>query len=236
MMQSPYSLSQHAFLCFTAGHYVFLDLRNDEYLCLARGHSATLKGILSGDQRMARRGIDESKTHTVVQVLLKKNLLVEAPKKGKPLTSPYLDTPRTTPLQISDSLQRKILPRDVWRFLAACTAASRDLRWRPLEHTVLQVRNRNFSHTVVAPAGDKQTIIDLYILFQALRPYYPRRYLCIFDSLALLHFLAHYRVFPEWVFGVKLQPFGAHCWVQAGPIVVNDTIDNVRDYTPIMAI
>lgn len=58
----------------------------------------------------------------------------------------------------------------------------------------------------------------------------------MFDSLALLHFLARYRQFPRWVYGVKLKPFRAHCWVQAGDVVVNDIVDNVRGYTPIMSV
>ncbi|GAD58270.1 hypothetical protein MBEBAB_0520 [Brevundimonas abyssalis TAR-001] len=38
------------------------------------------------------------------------------------------------------------------------------------------------------------------------------------------------------VFGIKLVPFGAHCWVQAGETVLNDTVDNVSEYTPIMVV
>ncbi|MEO1020428.1 MAG: lasso peptide biosynthesis B2 protein, partial [Pseudomonadota bacterium] len=64
----------------------------------------------------------------------------------------------------------------------------------------------------------------------------PRPYLCLFDSLALLYFLARYEVFPQWVFAVQLKPFRAHCWVQSNSLVVNDVVANVRHYTPIMSI
>ena len=63
-----------------------------------------------------------------------------------------------------------------------------------------------------------------------------RSYLCLFDSLALIHFLARFRVFPDWVFGVTADPFEAHCWVQTGGVVLNDTVERVSAFTPIMSI
>jgi Transglutaminase-like superfamily len=59
---------------------------------------------------------------------------------------------------------------------------------------------------------------------------------CLHDSLALLEFLARYRIFPGWVFGVRARPFVAHCWVQYEDIVFNDTVEHVAGYTPIMVV
>jgi hypothetical protein len=36
------------------------------------------------------------------------------------------------------------------------------------------------------------------------------------------------------VFGVQARPFAAHCWVQKGEVVFNDTVEHVSGYTPIM--
>jgi hypothetical protein len=59
---------------------------------------------------------------------------------------------------------------------------------------------------------------------------------CLYDSLALLEFLARYRIYPDWVFGVQTRPFAAHCWVQQGDIVFNDTVEHVTGYSPIMIV
>jgi len=59
---------------------------------------------------------------------------------------------------------------------------------------------------------------------------------CLHDSLAVIEFLARYRIFPSWVFGVRARPFAAHCWVQAADVVFNDTVEHVSTYVPIMAI
>lgn len=57
---------------------------------------------------------------------------------------------------------------------------------------------------------------------------------CLLDSLALIRFLAAERLFPHWVIGVKTRPFGAHAWVQLGALVLNDRLERVRRFTPIL--
>jgi hypothetical protein len=52
----------------------------------------------------------------------------------------------------------------------------------------------------------------------------------------LVNFLAGYGVFPQWVFGVKTDPFYAHCWVQQGSFVFNDTPDYIRGFSPILVV
>jgi hypothetical protein len=52
----------------------------------------------------------------------------------------------------------------------------------------------------------------------------------------LLEYLAWYRIFPTWVFGVQTRPFAAHCWLQHENIVLNDTVEHVTRYTPIMTV
>jgi Transglutaminase-like superfamily len=59
---------------------------------------------------------------------------------------------------------------------------------------------------------------------------------CLYDSFAMLEFLARYGLFPYWVFGVRALPFAAHCWVQYRDTVFNDTVEHVRGYTPIMVV
>jgi hypothetical protein len=51
-----------------------------------------------------------------------------------------------------------------------------------------------------------------------------------------MRFLAMSGVSAEWIFAVRSNPFEAHCWVQSGSVVLNDVIDEVRAYTPIMRV
>jgi hypothetical protein len=59
---------------------------------------------------------------------------------------------------------------------------------------------------------------------------------CLYDSLALIEYLARNEIYADWVFGVQTRPFAAHCWVQHGDIVCNDTVEHVSGYTPIMVV
>lgn len=243
MEKSSYYLSKHTFICLADNHYVFLDLRSDEYLCLGREHTDAMKGLLSGQQVVDEssadirlQGTGNSGASVVVQALLKKGLLVENDAYGKPPTPARVAVPSASTMKDFDKPRPRIGPAHVWNFFAAAAAASANLRWGSIERTVRSVAARKSTHATAATAVDIGASSTLFTIFHTLRPYYPRKYLCLFDSLALLHFLARYNTFPQWVYGVRLEPFAAHCWVQAGDSVVNDIIDNVRDYTPIMSV
>ena len=83
---------------------------------------------------------------------------------------------------------------------------------------------------------DAERVTALVQRFVRLRPMYPRAYLCLFDSLALLRFLASHHVFPDLIFGVIAEPFEAHCWLQNGSVIVNDDLERIAHYTPILSI
>ena len=38
------------------------------------------------------------------------------------------------------------------------------------------------------------------------------------------------------VFAVMTRPFAAHCWVQLDETVLNDRLDHVRKFTPILVV
>lgn len=243
MRKSSFYLSKHVFLCLADNRYVFLDLRGDEYLCLGREHTDAMTDLLKEHQDVGARPIEGLSQGTevpgsrpVVEALMKKGLLIESAASGKLPTPTRITRPLSSTMERVDKQRPRIGPLDAWNFLTGATFASAQLRWGSIENTVRAVAARKSTRVAAAAADDIGTICGLFEVFHTLRPYYPRPYLCLFDSLAFLHFLARYDAFPQWVYGVKLEPFAAHCWVQAGTSVINDTIDNVRDYTPIMAV
>lgn len=56
---------------------------------------------------------------------------------------------------------------------------------------------------------------------------------CLLRSLAMRAMLARRGVGVDLVIGVTL-PFAAHCWIQAGPVVLSDPLDHVRNFTPLL--
>lgn len=59
----------------------------------------------------------------------------------------------------------------------------------------------------------------------------PRR--CLPASLIAARFLRWHGHEVEIVFGVRSHPFAAHCWIEAGGMVLDDDLDRVRAFTPI---
>ena len=64
----------------------------------------------------------------------------------------------------------------------------------------------------------------------------PQKRHCLTDSLALLRLLAKRELAATLVFGAKLDPFAAHCWVQAKGMLLNDHRDTVERFTPVLTL
>ena len=85
----------------------------------------------------------------------------------------------------------------------------------------------------------RSATVDLGVLARAFVRYrrlLPIEPVCLADSLGFLAMAARYGHYPNLVFGVTAHPFSAHCWVQAGETVLNDSIDHVTAFTPILAV
>jgi len=63
-----------------------------------------------------------------------------------------------------------------------------------------------------------------------------RRQRCLSISIASVGWLARRGCHAELIFGVRLHPFQAHCWTQCNGHLVNDPVDAVRNFTPILVI
>ena len=232
-----YQLAPDVFLCLSGNHFVFLDLRRNKYLCLNRRNTQIAMRILIGFSESAdvlneKRSDDNLR---VVEALLDAGLVARR------------DDTEHRLIQLPIQVPSRALPTPVYRqtssirashaavFLRASLKASAKLRWYSMHDTVHTVRKRKHRR-VRRNSQDREPLAELVAAFRRLRPFYMRNYRCLYDSLALVEFLAQYDYFPQWVFGVRAEPFNAHCWVQEGEYLLNDITDNVRTYTPIMAV
>jgi hypothetical protein len=90
-----------------------------------------------------------------------------------------------------------------------------------------------------APISDRaveQLLLEASGEFRFARAYTPVETRCLLDSLAMVKFLARRKLHASIVFGVTSDPFSAHCWVQAGDLVLNDTVGHANAHTPIRVI
>lgn len=233
-------LADGVFLCVVERHAVMLDLKTDTYSAVPLGEDLGDESVSA--EELERRLLSQLHPHRTS--LLDAGVLVAEATGGasvsayRALVSParhFLGRDDARCFGLTGDMTRslRIEISDVARFASASLRASRLLKTRPIGEVVGAVRARK-------ARGDKAVRIDdlrrQVLIFRRLRPLYPRPYLCLFDALALVEFLARRGHFPTWVFGVQLEPFGAHCWVQIDDRVLNEETEYAREFTPIMAV
>jgi hypothetical protein len=122
-----------------------------------------------------------------------------------------------------------------WKFIRAwlCQGeAKRDLSRMPLSQVLANLSNKKArvgqysvppSHKAVA------AFLGTSIVTQSHDQCLPR-------SIAMVNYLAHYACHPLFVIGVRNNPFEAHAWVQYDGMALNDDVEKISRFTPILAI
>lgn len=231
-------------LCVTEGYGVALDLANDKYSAIIFPPDAARSAPSSADAGRLPPEALAAKFDAQREALMEGGLLTTDPALGRPIAvtdGPHfdahifgLDDQRAFGLAGEAAAGLKISARDVAEFFFASWKASTDLKTRHISRVVADVKRRKGRAS--ARTIDLDELRRLTAIFRRLRPWYPRKYLCLYDSLALIEFLALRRLYPVWVFAVQAQPFGAHCWVQSDQLLLNEGTEYAGQFTPIMAV
>lgn len=222
---------------------IFLDLPSDRYSMLV-GMKAqafhTMLAITSDSPRAFTIRVDDTNAaesqlnFTVLKELLESHLLTSR-RADAALSHEDIPLPERDVMDSNDSGALQVTARDIWRFTVSCVAAAWRLKFRRMQTTVSSLELRK---SRAKPAGlfDLAEVRRLVRLYKTMRPFFPRDYLCLFDSLSLVEFLSWYRCYPDMIFAVKLDPWAAHCWVQYGTVALNQDIGEAHTYLPIMAV
>lgn len=237
-MEAPrYFLSHDSFLCLADEYYVVLQVIHDKYLCIEKQDFELLTPWLHGWKGMSECASSEIPLQTLLLAneLLERGVLTQDSRHGKSAALSEFHRPSTSFVEYQAHLSPMIATH-AWSFLYATRQANNLLRKKPFVDTVERIKRRKYTKCSDAIRFNPTTTARLVERFNAFRPFFSRDYLCLFDSLALIEFLAKHNVFPTWIFGVQANPFAAHCWVQQEDIVLNASLEEVGLYTPIMAI
>jgi transglutaminase superfamily protein len=234
-------LQSHIFLCRAKRHWVILDVNRDKYLCVDRAQFESLGPWIDGWQE-ARAPRSEPATGpspsalALANSLLSVGILSKQAHCAREARATAYSHP-TSALEPDSAVTTHVFQSaQALSFFLGCASASKHLRRDRFESVVARVQARKRAKRDSARPFDLDRARPLVARFTQLRLFYPRPYLCLFDSLALVHFLARFDLYPDWVFGVRADPFEAHCWVQAENTVLNDTVERVSALTPIMVV
>jgi hypothetical protein len=243
-MSASYFLSPHVHVCVSGKQVILLDLERDKYLALAHPHpiGRWVRGwpLPQAAPVAAVQDVAASQAPTPESGLLAKmisqGLLVTDPAVGKEAAPVKAEKPKVALVEYDLLVRPRTTARHLWNLCAAFAVARWSLEHRPIKRVVQAARLRK-SRASGTSIVDITAIRELVTAFVHLRPlFYTSREGCLLDSVTLSHFLARYGVFPTWVFGVKTEPFYAHCWLQQGDYVFNDTPDFIKGFSPILVV
>jgi hypothetical protein len=235
-----YHLSGHAFVCMTGRYYVFLDLVRDAYLSIPREDLDELAPWIDEWPLDPRRKLPVKTRSSEAATALAAELMaagVLCAGPFEPRAAARIAPPAVSDLaSIPQSLHPVRGPCHAFANIgASLLSANLSLRFIPIYLIVNAIGRRKRTLPMI-DRTQRDRATHFTRVFLNYRPMFPWNYRCIFDSLALIRFLSRFNVHPDWVFGVRDDPFNAHCWVQAGTQVLNDDLEHVRNYTPIMTV
>jgi hypothetical protein len=224
-----YFLPPNVHCCRRGNAFVFLHLSKDEYFLVTGEQARALVDMCD-----APRGGQPTVNAAALADLLRGGLLTDEPRLGRPftLTRPTFST---DPLLECESQLPRTRPQDYSNLFIACLSAMWRLRWCGLLSAVDRVYALR-SRRSPSENFDLERARQLTAVFKKLRRLFPSNYLCLFDSLALIEFLALYSMYPAWIFGVKLEPWAAHCWVQHEGVTFDEDPEEAASYTQILCI
>jgi hypothetical protein len=204
---------------------VVLDARGGSYFCLP-GIAASVN-LAAGSDRITLEDLE------LARLLSEAGLVTEAP--------PSVDVPRLAPpAQPSRDLMAERLPR---ASLAATLDAAvglgvlaRHYYGRPFSHLIATAHRPGRDPGALMRGSPDEALIQRLLVFRRLLPWAPFQGVCLYRSFFLLTHLRRAGFDALWVFGVQTWPFEAHCWLQLGEVVLDDTADRAAAYTPIMVV
>ena len=217
-----YAVRDGLSFCQIDGRFVFLDVDNDRYFRLTDSMDRALASYLEGDETPdpGMRGLIEG------------NILVDQPdmatgglRRIVSATRSAMEVPLST---------RKPRPLDVMEVLAIVLRTQAALKLSTLKVVLDRLAQPLQAKPLAAEL--ERRLSDVAAVFRRARLYVPVDMCCLLDSIALATFLRKRQLHAHVVFGVALDPFSAHCWVQAGDLVLNDTVGNVNSHTPIRVV
>lgn len=209
--------------CSFPGCAIVLDLDRDRYWQVGTDVSAALDWLADRRAGPIAPGQFERLEHLG---------FVEPAKPGSPLEqAPSLPSPMHSAIE-GDAREQAFDPIVATEVAYRVAMARRLAERRSLRWNIADIENRRIAKELAATG----CIAVLAQAFSRYRRLVPLANKCLPDTLAFLRFAARRGHYPRLVFGVEAWPFAAHCWAQAGDLVLNDVLDHARSFSPILVI
>lgn len=205
--------------CEVGSERVFLDLRRDKYIALRGEDRAAFDRLRVGEPNDS-----DAMTRLVATGLLSR------------CEGPHALDPASTDIPCRDLAAAGSgtfsLPMAVGAAFAL-RRARRGMGPDRIGRTIEAARARRSAMQKDCAGETAERLAASYAANRWVNPI-PQR--CLIDALALDHILLSRGIRTTFVFGVRLAPFRAHCWLQTASTILTGTAAEARSYTPILVV
>jgi hypothetical protein len=223
-----YRLRKDLSCCDVDGHLIFLDIAQDRYFMLTGALETAMRRFLAY----------EDVTPTLRENPASAQMLVEDPSQKAPAAVENIQRPTCSAIEQPETIaDQRFSIAVVFEVMAIVWSTRHQLKTNSFKTNLDKARaycdKKIDAHRDVAPPTTEGKLLQANGEFARARRYVPIEPTCLLDSLSLLRFLSRRGIPAHVIFGVAPEPFAAHCWVQAGDMVLNETLSDANAHTPI---
>ena len=209
--------------CEIQHHLIFMDYEADRYFSLTGPARDSLQKLL----KSSNVGLTEQEIAP-----LRAAGIIGHGEGAKPLT-PCQHVPAGRSIFDQEGGASR-LAAQIPEIIVRLAAMRRTLNRQGLP-TILR-RLREATPLRVAPGSSAPGIGRLCAAYEASRRYYLPVDHCLIRALALYRHARQRGHDARLVFGVQLHPFSAHSWVEQDDLILDDRVDHVRRFKPILVL
>ena len=220
-----YRLRQGLAFCFAGDAVIFLDAKAGRYFGASRQTRISFSRLISQNGRIAEEGDRNLST------LISRGYLVENPLPVDFDSPPVQD--------LADDLGPRHLPSTpislvllavLWQLLIKVRLQTSSL------DTLLDGLSSRRLIPLPAKFDTSLHALRVSAAFRKAAIFLEATDRCLVQSLAMFAMLKRRGVPCRFAIGVRTRPFKAHSWVEFDTLVLNDDIENVLRFTPILVV
>jgi hypothetical protein len=220
-------LAADSFACWCGDQLVILCLSNDEYLTFSPAMSAGIAEAIADPSISPLPDIRDS-----LIALKARGVLVSDCRKGKlleivPSTKQNLRELPDLSFDEQTSINFIDLIRLVWAYCIARFLLALGIRYAVASVQNVRANSINWN--------DYNQLALIVTKFKRVQPFVMKQSEnCLLRALTLQKFLVMYKIGVNWNFGIQLEPFRAHCWLQREDMLIDESIEGISALSIIM--
>ena len=233
-MSDTFCIDRNLHFCRLSDSVVFLDAQNDRYFAFSAIWTELFMQICeSGKSELSKEAT------SFAYELVARNILTTDSTMGRELSACSTIPPRWAILDEWTEAGPKITLYDILIFLRAIVEVKLLVMFSG-KSTIRRVFDRAQAWKAAAgqnnPSSARLVIHDTRVFHRLTTFFLSAHDECFFRSVLLFRYLCRKGLCTELQIGVRNAPFRAHCWVSFEGIVLNDFLDSVLEFTPILSI